>query len=184
MNTDEISRADSEREVLEQHMDGLNIQSAQPDRTVQDRPSWYARDADGQGEEAGDTQGVGIKSDNRRWVMPGDPDEPIEDPILSTLFMPLSEFDYSRLEDMIQRDGIRDAVIVWKGKNVIVDGHNRVRIGRQHNIPYSVVEMEFADIDAAKAWMIDNQIGRRNVSPFVKVECVIPYEPKIKEEAD
>ena len=182
MNTDEISRADSEREVLEQHMDGLNIQSAQPDRTVQDRPSWYARDADGQGEEAGDTQGVGIKSDNRRWVMPGDPDEPIEDPILSTIFPTPPELDLLLLKENIQQNGVRDAVVAWKGKGTIVDGHNRSRICKELGIPYPVIEMEFEDINAAKTWMVKNQLGRRNLTPFMKVEMVMVLRESFVEE--
>lgn len=174
MNTDEISRADSEREVLDQHMDGLNIQSAQPDRTVQDRPSWYARDADGQRGDPGDTQGVDIKPDNRRWVMPGDPDEPIEDPILSTVFPTPPELDLLLLKENIQQKGVREAVVVWKGKGTIVDGHNRIRICKELGIPYPVEEMEFEDINAAKTWMLGGmsrflQMYDVNMNSFVKV---------------
>jgi len=213
MNTDEISRVSSEQDVLEQHMRGMNSLSSQSSQsrlstqsgvhdqtdrhdqhdqhdqrdqhgqTTPERPSWYARDADGRGKDSGDIPGGGTKPDNRRWVMPGDPDEPTEDPILSTLFPTPPEMEQLLLKESIQQDGILNAIIVMKGKGVIVDGHNRVRICKELGIPYPVEEMEFEDIDAAKMWMIKNQLGRRNVPPFVKVEMVITLEPMLREEA-
>ena len=210
MNTDEISRADSEREVLEQHMRGMNSLSSQSSQSSQsslstqsglhdqhdlhdqldqhgqttpERPSWYARDADGRREDPGDIPGGGTKSDNRRWVMPGDPDEPTEDSILSSIFAPQSFLDQIRLTEDIRKHGVRDSVIVWKGRGVIVDGHNRVRICKRLAIPYPVEEIELADIEAAKDWIINNQMERRNVSPFVKIEQALPFEQILMEEA-
>ena len=55
--------------------------------------------------------------------------------------------------------------------------------GDQHGIvPYSTQEMEFADANAAKTWMIKNQLGRRNVNAFVKVELVLPLRDSLLEE--
>lgn len=207
MNTNEISRVSSEQDVLEQQMKGLNSLSSQHSQsslstqsgvrdqhdqhdqhdqigqTTPERPSWYARDADGRREDPGDIPGGGTKPDNRRWVMPGDPDEPTEDPILSNVFPTPAKLDLHLLKDSIRQNGVLNAVIVWKGKGIIVDGHNRIRICKELGIPYAVEEMEFEDIDAAKIWMVKNQLGRRNVPPFVKVEMVLTLEPMLREEA-
>ena len=48
--------------------------------------------------------------------MPGDPDEPREDPTLSTVFPIQPEMDRILLAEEIKREGVRDSVIVWKGK--------------------------------------------------------------------
>lgn len=48
---------------------------------------------------------------------------------------------------------------------VVLDGHNRLRICTEHSISYETVEAEDVDDrDGAKAWIIRNQIGRRNLT--------------------
>lgn len=48
---------------------------------------------------------------------------------------------------------------------MIVDGHNRHEICTRRNIPFSVVEIQFADAEEAKDWIDANQLGRRNLTP-------------------
>jgi hypothetical protein len=48
---------------------------------------------------------------------------------------------------------------------VLVDGHNRFKICQKRGIPYKIKKLSFDTIDDAKVWMIDNQIGRRNLTP-------------------
>jgi hypothetical protein len=48
---------------------------------------------------------------------------------------------------------------------VIVDGHNRYRVIKEHpEIPYRVKQMDFADKWAAFEWMYKKQLGRRNLT--------------------
>jgi len=42
---------------------------------------------------------------------------------------------------------------------------------------------EFADRDAAKLWIIQNQFGRRNISDFVRAELALQAEPLIAAKA-
>ncbi|RKX21924.1 MAG: hypothetical protein DRP45_11815, partial [Candidatus Zixiibacteriota bacterium] len=42
---------------------------------------------------------------------------------------------FARLEKNILADGCREALVVWKGKNILVDGHNRLKICKKHDIP-------------------------------------------------
>ncbi len=46
----------------------------------------------------------------------------------------------------------------------MVDGHNRRYIAEQTGTPYPTLGMEFADRDAVVAWIVKNQLGRRNVT--------------------
>jgi len=48
---------------------------------------------------------------------------------------------------------------------VLLDGHNRYEICELHDIPYETVEIELDSREAAINWIIDNQAGRRNVTP-------------------
>ena len=96
------------------------------------------------------------------------------------LIPPLSEGEYALLTEKIVEEGCRDALVVWKG--TIVDGHNRYRICHEREIPFSIVEMDFEDEGAAKLWIVENQLARRNVPDFVKCEMVLPLRDLLKEQ--
>ena len=94
---------------------------------------------------------------------------------------PLEEAELNQLVTNLLKDGCRDDIVVWNG--FIVDGHNRYRICHEYEIPFSYVEKQFEDKAAAKLWIIENQLGRRNVPAFVKIEWVLPLEAELKAEA-
>lgn len=77
---------------------------------------------------------------------------------------PLTEEEFKQLRENILDDGeVYEPIIVWNG--VIVDGHNRYRIIKEHpEIPYRVKQMDFADKWAAFDWMYKKQLGRRNLT--------------------
>ena len=100
---------------------------------------------------------------------------------LENVMPPLQEMELKLLEDSLLSEGCRDPLVVWNG--VIVDGHNRYRICRENEIPFSYVEMEFKEESSAKLWIIRNQLARRNVPDFVRCELVLPLENELKAEA-
>lgn len=69
-------------------------------------------------------------------------------------------------KDLIDDGGARDPIVVWKETGEIVDGHNRYDICKANGLPFKTVERSFKDIEAAKAWMLENQLHRRNLSPL------------------
>lgn len=79
-----------------------------------------------------------------------------------------SEEEYRQLEENILSDGeIRDPLILWRGYNILVDGHNRWKIYQAHSdvLPFpGVRELPFEDENAAVDWMLMNQLGRRNLN--------------------
>lgn len=80
-----------------------------------------------------------------------------------SLIPPLSEDEYERLEKSILAEGIREPIITWNG--TIIDGHNRYHICEEHGIKCPQVERKFESRDAAKLFIIDNQLRRRNLPP-------------------
>jgi ParB-like chromosome segregation protein Spo0J len=68
-------------------------------------------------------------------------------------------------ESLSRSGGPIDSIIVWKGKDIIVDGHRRYRMCQKLKLPYTVREREFLNKDDVKAWMIKEQLARRNVAP-------------------
>jgi hypothetical protein len=88
-------------------------------------------------------------------------------PALANLIPPLAAGELAGLDRSLRDEGCRDPLVVWKwrGKRVLLDGHNRLRICRRYGIPFRIVELELIDLAAARAWVIDNQLRtRRNLS--------------------
>ena len=80
-----------------------------------------------------------------------------------TLIPPLTEDEFSRLEESILKDGIRDKLVVWG--DTLIDGHNRYRIATEHGLAYETVQKDFESREHALNWIISNQLGRRNLNP-------------------
>jgi hypothetical protein len=55
--------------------------------------------------------------------------------------------------------------VLWG--DLLIDGHNRYQICRQHGLPFQTVQSQlFKDIEDVHLWMIDQHLGRRSVSDF------------------
>lgn len=103
----------------------------------------------------------------------------IIDEEFAALIPSLTEEEYRGLEASILVEGCRDALVCWG--EVLVDGHNRYKICSEHNIPYQVLQRDFADRNEAKLWMIRNQLSRRNLPNFVRSELALKLKPVIAE---
>lgn len=96
----------------------------------------------------------------------------IIDKEFESLIPPLSAEEFQQLEENCVKDGIRDPLVVWEhdGNDILVDGHNRFRIvGKHPTLQFNIKRMGFADRDAVSLWIIDNQLGKRNLIPYDKV---------------
>lgn len=87
---------------------------------------------------------------------------------------PLREAERVMLEESILAKGCEMPLIVWAGKDIIVDGHNRYSICREHGIPFAITEESFETEDDVMYWIVMNQIGRRNLNTYSKIEMVLP----------
>jgi hypothetical protein len=82
------------------------------------------------------------------------------------LIEPLTEEERSQLTaNLLREKGAHDPIIAWKGHDIVLDGHNRLEICDDNKLFYTVVPLDLPDREACKAWIIGNQLGRRNLSP-------------------
>lgn len=100
-------------------------------------------------------------------------------PELEALIPPLNDDEKAQLEANIIKEGCREALLIWPTTEmvaipgslsqtpvyILVDGHNRYRICRHNNIDFPVHFVRYESLDEVRAFMIDNQLGRRNLSP-------------------
>ena len=87
-------------------------------------------------------------------------------PELKSLIPPLTAEEFKQLETNVLAEGIREPIITWQG--TIVDGHNRYELAQMYDLPFKVKEMAFASMEDCMDWMINNQLGRRNVTETQK----------------
>ncbi len=107
--------------------------------------------------------------------------EPQIDKEFSSLIPPLTPEEFSGLEQSIIAEGCRDAIILWN--NIIIDGHNRYKICTEHKIPFRTETKDFASREDVILWMFRNQLSRRNLNDFQRVEIVRKCENAVKAEA-
>jgi hypothetical protein len=100
-------------------------------------------------------------------------------PVLKDLIRPLENDEIEQLNSNILANGCQDSLKVWQTTQkvinplsatneeqfVLIDGHNRYKICTENNVPFAVSIMKFQAIDDVISWMIDLQLGRRNMSP-------------------
>lgn len=99
-------------------------------------------------------------------------------PELAAYIPPLLPDEYKQLEKNIIQNGCREALLVWEttGEDItdlgttaaayiLIDGHNRYVICKKHHIDFKVHLMNFPSLEQVKFFMIDNQLGRRNLAP-------------------
>jgi len=107
------------------------------------------------------------------------------DPELRDFIPPLSGEEKKQLEDSLLKYGYKGSPIyVWKGR--IVDGHNRYELCKKHNIDFPIEELDLgedATIIDIMEWMINTQLGRRNLPPAQRLAVVEKFKKKIQEEA-
>lgn len=86
---------------------------------------------------------------------------------LREYIIPLGDEELFLLQKSLLEEGCREPIIVWERKDgqlILVDGHNRYKICQKNAIPFKIKKMRFENAEAAKIWMIDNQMGRRNLT--------------------
>jgi len=86
------------------------------------------------------------------------------DPEFKGLIPPLTDDERRDLEASLKADGCISPVVVWYQHNILLDGHNRHELCLKHDIECEVHEIVLDSRETAKAWIIRNQLGRRNLN--------------------
>jgi len=98
-----------------------------------------------------------------------------------SLIPPLSDDELHGLEESILAEGRRDTIKVWKG--TIVDGHNRYAICQKHGITPCTQEVRFTSKKNAELWIVQNQLGRRNLTNAMRIKLALHKENLLAEKA-
>lgn len=99
-------------------------------------------------------------------------------PELEALIPPLHPDEFRQLEANLLREGCRDALLVWETTEAalqtggsdepvyaLIDGYNRHRICTDHGLDFKIHLRPFDSLAQVRQFMIDNQLGRRNLTP-------------------
>ena len=98
---------------------------------------------------------------------------------LRDLIPPLQEEEANQLERNILKEGCREALLIWQttanvldtnstetsAVYILVDGHNRYGICLKHKLNFKIHLISFDSLKEVRDYMIDNQLGRRNLIP-------------------
>ena len=99
------------------------------------------------------------------------------------LLHPLPPAAYKGLEAKICRDRRCDPLDVWKERGILIDGHNRLKICKEHGIRYEIRERSFRNRADVREWILENQLDRRNMTPFQKIEVILTLKKGYADEA-
>jgi ParB-like chromosome segregation protein Spo0J len=80
----------------------------------------------------------------------------------------LDEEAYLLLEKGIRENGCLDKIIYWKDHDTIIDGHNRYKICNDLGKKFKCIPMHFETKEEVMNYVIDHQLGRRNLSDTEK----------------
>lgn len=106
----------------------------------------------------------------------------IIDEEFKNLIPPLSEEEFNTLKENIILDGCRDALVTWN--DVLIDGHNRYNICTMHGIQFKTVSVfNFTERNDIKLWIINNQLGRRNLTDYARGELALQAKAAIEAKA-
>lgn len=120
-------------------------------------------------------------------------DELIIDKEFEELLPVLTPDESENLEQSILKNGLLDPIKIWEepktGRFIIIDGHNRYRILKKNNISlnywdYKIIYAdELPTRDDVKRWMLEQQLGRRNLSDIEKYEIVQKFKSVFEQKA-
>lgn len=75
-----------------------------------------------------------------------------------------AETDAELERQILETGGPVDDLTVWQERNIILDGYRRFKICTKHNLPFKIRHVSLPDLDAAKEWMTNWALARRNIT--------------------
>jgi hypothetical protein len=86
------------------------------------------------------------------------------DPKFQALIPSPSDDELAQLEANLLAEGCRDPLVVWEEEGVLLDGHHRYDICQKHDLDFEVHRLSLPSREDAINWIINNQLGRRNLT--------------------
>lgn len=104
----------------------------------------------------------------------------------------LAPEELEKLENSILQYGMLDPIKIWQEPNtgewIIIDGHNRYNILKKHNIDWHYwqdykIMAELETREDVKQWMLEQQLGCRNLSDAERYEIVQKFKSVFQRKA-
>ena len=104
----------------------------------------------------------------------------------------LTPEESEKLENSILQYGMLDPIKIWQeadtGEWIIIDGHNRYNILKKHNIEWHYwqdykIMTELETREDVKQWMLEQQLGRRNLTETERYEIVQRFKSIFEKKA-
>ena len=104
----------------------------------------------------------------------------------------LTPEELEKLEDSILKYGMLDPIKIWQepdtNKWIIIDGHNRYNILKKHGIDWHYwqdykIMGELETREDVKQWMLEQQLGRRNLTETERYEIVQKFKSVFQKKA-
>ena len=105
------------------------------------------------------------------------------DPELRDLLPPLTSEEYKQLEKNSVENGFDRNFPIMEWQGFIVDGHNRYDICKKHHIEPIIGTLAYKTKEEVMEWMLDIQLGRRNLTPIQKIAITEKYRPIYEKQA-
>lgn len=85
---------------------------------------------------------------------------------IAALLIPHTADELALLTRSVLDHGCREPLAVWQGTGILLDGHARHQICTEHGIPFQIAEVDLPDREAAVRFVLERQLGRRNLRPI------------------
>lgn len=105
------------------------------------------------------------------------------DPELRDLLPPMTQEEYRKLEKNILENGYDTNFPIMEWNGFIADGHNRYSICKKHKIDCPIGKLGYKTKEEVMKWMLDIQLGRRNLSPIQRIAVAEKYRPIYEKQA-
>jgi ParB-like chromosome segregation protein Spo0J len=109
------------------------------------------------------------------------------DPEFHRWMCQLTAEEWAQLEANLRAEGCRDPLVVWPqddGPPILLDGHHRYEICQQYGLPFRIVEAQgISTREDAQIWIVRNQLGRRNLTDFQRIELAEWLRPLLEARA-
>jgi ParB family chromosome partitioning protein len=102
------------------------------------------------------------------------------DPELSKIFT-IQDKTLEEIKNKMEKFGYDKSqpVVVWKGKNILLDGHTRLAAARALKLAeIPAAEMEFESFEEAALYTFERQVMRRNLTPAEILKAANMIKPK------
>ena len=79
-----------------------------------------------------------------------------------------SKEEWQAIEESLLNEGFwaHERILIWHG--IVIDGYLRYVLCKLHGIPFLIHELSFVNLEEAKIWRVRRQLGRRNLSDFLR----------------